>query len=512
MSLILKYKLIGDFEFSDFHIAYEDAMYSFSTNGSAPVTNTNRRFIAMMKILGALISYLNKELNKSAVDITHIEVVDTRDANLMKFNDFKLMNGNEQNQNLICLDYCETNRNGSTFGDGTNSYFDKGNYPNLQSFVCKYPCLFSPYYVSCFTGSKTLNHISLNLQCEETIAIDTTTIATSSVIIPTLTFNESKIVSFESSTVTHVGSDAFRCCFDLKKVFLPKCTNIDSGGFRACSGLKYLSIPSIKNIFNLIIFSVYNVANIGTNDATIGRTTKLCYLVLPSNYTSLQDDSSGNDFVNSEIKMLQYCIASNNGSIKTLLESDIANYITSNPQVDVCKMSILDIDSIANDISYIVRNVEVGSSEMKLDCFQNISFQLVNGKPINFSFPVPETPIPSLPMMAKNTTIADDFINVTLQKMGVSFSSANASSIVSYKTNLLADINAKIKNMLETQKDIIGDTLFDFASTSERVSVLSDGTGKLNMFAEDKIKFIIRLISGNGVAHDKSYEIVYSLI
>ena len=178
---------------------------------------------------------------------------------------------------------------------------------------------------------------------------------------------------------------------------------------------------------------------------------------------------------------------------------------------EVCNVSILDIDTKGDDISYIVRNTVAASSEMPANIFQNISFEIVDGTPTNFSFDVPETPIPSLPILSGNTTIGDDFINVTLQKMGVAFSSANAASIASYKVNLLADINTKIKELLSTQKDLIGETLFNFAKDTDRIMLSDANSGKLNMLLNDKIKFIIRLISGNGVSYNKSYEIVYTL-
>jgi len=496
MSIVVKYKLVGSSEFQELSVSYEDAVISFSTDGVTIVGN-NRRFLSMFLIINKLINHLNPI--KSANDITHIEVVDNCEDNLSVFEVFKATSGNDETQNLICLDYCEKNR---TEGGDDNSYFYMGNFSKLQSFVCNYPCLFSPYYSRCFHGSATLTNVSLNLQKEA---------GSDSVTIPDSTFDSSLIVSFESPEVSLVGQSAFRGCSKLKRVFLPKCTEIHNGGFRACSGLEYLSIPSITKIYNRMSM---DYASISLSEMTIGQTGKLNYLVLPSGFSTLQDVPGELNFIHSEVELLKFFVTGNNGTIKLVQGTEIANYIFSNTH-DVCHISILDIDCETEDI-VAVNKLTTGSSVMTAGCFQGIIFDIdSDGKPYNFSFEVPETPIPSLPMLSSNITIADDFISDTLDQLGLSVSSANADSIAKYKANLLADINNKIKLLLTEQQDKIGETLFKFANNSDRVVLLRNdnglASGTLNMITDDKIKFIIRLISGNGIAYDKSYEIVYSL-
>ena len=493
MSITVKFKLIGDSAFSEFSTPAVDKFQLFSDDGGISV-GTKRSFISMCVILSNLNTHLNTSVKKSLGDVTHIEVVDTHEL---------FMPAKGESQDLICLDYCQTNRNNTPGGGNTNSYFDNGNLSKLQSFVCKYPCLFSPYYTCCFTNSSTLTNISLNLQPES----DNT-----DVVIPSLTFNDSQIITFESSNVTHVNSDAFRCCYALQRVFLPRCTTIGNGGFRACVGLKYLSIPSIKTIINMMPIDYLTNSNL--SNMTIGQTASLNFLVLPDRSTD--DDAMTFIFTSSEIKQLRHLVEQNNGTVKLLGTDDISSYIWSNlPRDDACQVSILDIDATTGHISCDVISSHTGSSVMPASCFQNISFDYVNGQPVNFSFSVPESPIPFLPILPSNISIADDFINATLAKMGVSLSSANVASIVSYKANLLADINTKIKNLLETKQQIIGQTLFSFVTGSDRV-VLTTGTtstitGKMSMIVGDKIKFRIKLFSSNGVTYNQSYEIVYSL-
>jgi hypothetical protein len=495
MSIVVKYKLVGSSEFQVLSVSYEDAVISFSTDGVITVGN-NRRFLSMFRITNKLENHLNPI--KGANDITHIEVVDNCEDNLSVFEVFKATPNNNETQNLICLDYCEKNR---TEGGDDNSYFHDGKFSKLQSFVCNYPCLFSPYYSRCFRGSTTLTNVSLNLQKEA---------GSDSVTIPDSTFDESpSIVSFESPEVTLVGLGAFRCCFKLKRVFLPKCTEIQNGGFRWCSGLEYLSIPSITKIYNE---QPIDYASSDLNEMTIGQTSLLKFLVLPSKNILLEDESTTKNFIHSEVELLKICVTKNNGTIKFV--DDIDEYINSNTH-DVCHISILDIDCETEDI-VAVNKLTAGSSVMTASCFQGITFDIdSDGKPYNFLLAVPETPIPSLPMLSSNITIADDFISDTLDQMGLSVTSANADSIASYKANLLADINTKIKLLLTEQQDKIGETLFKFANNSDRVVLLRNNnglaSGTLNMITDDKIKFIIRLISGNGIAYDKSYEIVYSL-
>jgi hypothetical protein len=498
MSIVVKYKLVGSSEFQELSLSYEDVVVSFSTDGVITVGN-NRRFLSMFRITNKLENHLNPI--KSANDITHIEVVDNCEENSTLFEVFKATPGNDETQNLICLDYCEKNR---TEGGDDNSYFYMGKFSKLQSFVCNYPCLFSPYYSRCFKGSTTLTNVSLNLQ-KETI--------NSSVTIPDSTFDSSSIVSFESTEVTLVGDGAFRGCSKLKRVFLPKCTVIHNGVFYACSGLEYLSIPSITKIYNVqdVNYAV-NYASNSLDEMTIGQTSLLKFLVLPSKNILLEDDQGQNIFTYSEVELLKFCVTKNNGTIKFV--DDIDEYINFNTR-EVCHISILDIDCETEDIVAVNSSV-IGSSVMTASCFQGITFNIdSDGKPYNFIFEVPVTPIPSLPMLPSNITIADDFINDTLDQMGLSVSSANADSIAKYKENLLTDINTKINALLTEQQDKIGETLFKFANNSDRVVLITDEGnitgGTLNMLLDDKIKFIIRLISGNGIAYDKSYEIVYSL-
>jgi len=298
MSIVVKYKLVGSSEFQELTLTYEDVVVSFSTDGVTIVGN-NRRFLSMFLITNKLENHLNPI--KSANDITHIEVVDNCEDNLSVFEDFKATPNNNETQNLICLDYCEKNR---TQGGDDNSYFHNGKFPNLKSFVCNYPCLFSPYYSRCFKGSTTLTNVSLNLQKEA---------GSDSVTIPDSTFDSSLIVSFESPEVSLVGPGAFRCCFKLKRVFLPKCTEIHNGGFYACSGLEYLSIPSITKIYNVqdVNYAV-NYASNSLDEMTIGQTSHLNYLVLPSKNILLEDESTTKNFTYSEVELLKFCVTKNN--------------------------------------------------------------------------------------------------------------------------------------------------------------------------------------------------------
>jgi hypothetical protein len=522
MSIVVKYKLVGSLAFKEYSIQYSELPVSFSTDGLSNddfmINNSvdnSRRFLSMYKIIGNFIVHVRQILKNDteyfkSSDITHIEVVDNRDDNLLLFDVFKTTDplNNNQTQNLICLDFCKNNRNTGSEGDLQNSYFNDNfadMLSNLQSFVCNYPCLFSPYYSWCFHGSATLTHVSLNLQKEAN---------GSPVTIPNATFYDSKIVAFESTEVTQVNQDAFWTCSKLKRVFLPKCTEIHNGGFRSCSALEYLSIPSITKIYNEqdVNYAV-NYANNSLDEMTIGQTSLLKFLVLPSKNILLEDESTTKNFTYSEVELLKICVTKNNGTIKFV--DDIANYILLNMSRDVCHISILDIDCDTEDIVAVIE-VTQGSSIMPATCFQNIRFDIdSDGKPYNFVISVPDTPIPSLPMLKTNTTIADDFISDTLDQLGLSVSSANATSIANYKANLLADINTKIKNLLTEEQYKIGETLFKFANNSDRVVLITDEGnitgGTLNMLLDDKIKFIIRLISGNGIAYDKSYEIVYSL-
>jgi hypothetical protein len=516
MSIVVKYKLTGSLAFKEYSIQYSELPVSFSTDGLRNddfmihnSVDNSRRFLSMFNIIGNFTVHVCQILKNDTEyfkisDITHIEVIDNHYDNLLLFEKFKTTSSNNnQTQNLICLDYRVYNINNTIEGDLQNSYFNPnfgGGITNLQSFVCNYPCLFSPYYSHSFHGSTTLTHVSFNLQQEAN---------GSPVTIPSETFASTKIICFESSEVTQVNDNAFNSCSNLKRVFLPKCTTIHNGGFRKCLSLENLSIPSITAIYNETTMDYVSVI-FNLNDATIGSTTNLKCLVLPYAFNLFHDNTTTKNYIHSEIDLLKKCIIKNNGTIDLLSGSEIANYIFSNTH-DICRVSMLDIDSTSADLSFVVVACQ---SVMKIDCFQGITFDIdSNGDPKNFIIVDNNyTPFNSLPVLHSNTTIADDFINDTLGQLGVSFSSVNINSIASYKANLLTDINTKIKSLLFSQKEKICETLFNFSKNTYRVAISDDGaSGTLNMSSNDKIKFIIRLISGNGFAYDKSYEIVYSL-
>jgi hypothetical protein len=468
--------------------------FSFSIdNGVSPPPNQDnrRRFLSMYLILDKLKTYLGSN------DFTHIEVMDNKDACLDEFVAYNLLDPNVRN--LICLDYLSYNAGGVS-----NSYFRDSRYPSLKSLVCSYPCFFSHYYGWSFHGSGSLTHVSLNLQKED---------ATTDVWIPDSTFDSSKIVAFESSEVTLVDASAFRCCFELKRVFLPRCTAIHNGGFRNCQKLEYLSIPSIRNIYNLMNDGV---TTIGVGDMTIANTPLLKYLVLPLDYAEISERVA-----HDELGELVRYITQNSGTVKTIIDLDLENYIRTNAPRGICEVSVLDIDACANDISHLVRTTVSGSSEMSVMSFQDITFDFVNGLPENFSFPNTNSDsyfhfFHSLPLLDSNIDIGDDFIDATLERMGVRLSSAIPDSIARYKTSLINDINSQITNNFTTNQEKIGTTLFNFANNTDRVVITNDNQGglkgTLSMMAGDKIKFLIRLIAGNGITYDKSYSIVCSLV
>lgn len=540
-TILVKYKVQNDTSVYELKVPFLQLMQSFSPalDGSPMATSAlnTRYFFSLFRLLSNLPGCLG---TLSIYDtITDITIVDSSTINSQDFAAFISTHNSPTLQNFICLDTLHEYSAGQT-GTSNFSYFGTSSTNPyklplaIKNFTCNYPCFFSIYSSYCFSGSSTLQNTFLNLQQEQVPPNYTASYpmrsALQKITVPPYTFSKTtSLVSFTSSYANSIGEKAFSECTSLSVVYIPSVVVISNKAFSQCSSISRLSIPSIQYIMNDPTGTGWNSA-----DSTMGS-SQISFIKLPVNYKFIftMDHPVNHDYIYSEINYLINRM-SVGSIISTIRQSEINNYIscTIDAMNTNCIITDLNTDVSLDNIVFNNTIFDNCYTTFNISCFRNITFDVTDNNvenTSNFKFnnittvvsvPAPFTSIPLLDTTNfVNTSISDEFIKLTLDKLSTSIQSVNTTSIETYKTNVFNNLNSSLWNLLSTKQQSIGKTLYNFAMNTDRIvytttmvgGVEKTTGGVINMYSGDFIQFLTTLHAGNNLTFCKTYQTICNL-